>query len=645
MKKNDRHGSGIIIGSLVWFCGYLADVFRAGAVYKLLSSQEGVAEVFGTSAIASLLHSLRRASRSFWEAVKKFVAKQFEGSRLLKLISDATSGLLGLSGRAVGAFGMTWGIYVVLVAFIKSSVLEGLTSPTADLAIGITAFLASIPLLFADKSIRSLISESSVLSAALTNIFGVPREAFRSKRMSVLGQSGAVILGIVFGLLTYLIPAYHMVCGIAIFIAVALILLYPEGGVVISIGMAPLLGAFGAPSLTLAVAVLMTAVSYFIKVIRGKRIFSVAAADLPIYAFMLAVLLSGIAPGDSNTLENALLCCSLMLIFPLVVNLMRSKRWIGACTVALTASALIMAFIGIAQYLLGSAPSGWIDTDLFSGIASRAVSLFDNPNVFGAYLAAVFPMALSLTLPRYEKKTRILGGVTSLYIVLAAAFTFSRSAWIGLIVGGIAFAVLVSPKGLLCCIPVAAVLLVCTVAFPDTIGARLVNIASLSDSANNYRIAVWNSSWKMLSDCFLCGIGWGEEAFKTAYISYATDGARYAVHSHSLYMQITIQTGLMGLLLMLASVFSVFGKCIGRSARTSDKSGCIDCAKAALAGVVSLMTAGIFDYTWYNFRVFFIFWALLAVACAAVNAEQAERASCLDELCDECSAYVRIDIR
>ena len=42
-------------------------------------------------------------------------------------------------------------------------------------------------------------------------------------------------------------------------------------------------------------------------------------------------------------------------------------------------------------------------------------------------------------------------------------------------------------------------------------------------------------------------------------------------------------------------------------------------SRAALAGAVALLAAGLFDYTWYNFRVFFIFWALIGVACAATG--------------------------
>jgi putative inorganic carbon (HCO3(-)) transporter len=549
-----------------------------------------------------------------------------------------------MQGRVIGAFGMTWGAYVIIVSLVKNFAINELISVTSDIGVGALTFLAALPLVFTDKTMRMLFSESQIVSSILVKLFGVPNEVFKTEITKKTGQSGAVVLGIIFGLLTYFIPAFHMVCAIAIAVCVGLILVYPEGGVLISIAIAPLVGVLDSPSIMLGVTVLMTAVSYFVKVLRGKRVFTTGITGLAVYAFMLVVFLSGFAPGESNTMENALLCCSLMLIFPLALNLMKSGKWINACIIAFVAPSAIVAFVGVAEYLLGMSPSGWVDSTMFSSIESRAVSLFNNPNILGAYLAALFPMALSLTLPKYNTKIRVLGGIVSLYIVLATAFTFSRSAWLAIVAGGILFAMLISPKGLLWCVPVAGILVLASFIFPETIGARLINFVSVADSANNYRIAVWNSSWNLLSDCFLFGIGWGEEAFRTAYLAYGADGTQYAMHSHSLYMQVVIQCGAVGLLLLLAAVFCVFRKCLGVSSRMLGNKYSVWDAKAAVSGAVSLMIVGIFDYSWYNFRVFFIFWALLAFACAVINVENAENEYYIESIDDEYSSYVRIEI-
>ena len=56
------------------------------------------------------------------------------------------------------------------------------------------------------------------------------------------------------------------------------------------------------------------------------------------------------------------------------------------------------------------------------------------------------------------------------------------------------------------------------------------------------------------------------------------------------------------------------------------------------------MIAGIFDYTWYNFRVFFVFWALLAFASAAVNVSSYENEFVQYAENDECSSFVTVSI-
>jgi O-antigen ligase len=327
----------------------------------------------------------------------------------------------------------------------------------------------------------------------------------------------------------------------------------------------------------------------------------------------------------------------------MTVNLMKYKRWIKTCILSFIVPAVVVAFIGIVQYSLGAAPSGWIDSEMFSGITSRVVSVFNNPNILGLYLAMIFPFVLLLF---YHKSpnVKILGCISVAFILVCVAFTYSRSAWIALLCGGIAFAVMVTPRGILWLIPsIGAGLLAC-LAFPKSIGARINNFVTLADSANSYRMSVWNSSWNMLTDTMFGGVGLGEEAFRTAYINYAAAGTQSAPHSHSLYMQIAIQLGVIGLILFGVLMFVVCRKCLSSSIYSGSSKEISVASRAALAGAISLLTAGFFDYTWYNFRVFFIFWALLGIACAAVNIHETENSEDIISEGDEYSYSLTVNI-
>ena len=643
MKKDRKNGKvGILLGLLFALCDAVASYFSSGCLYKLFTSHNEAREKFDSSAAVTIYRKVRRSSGRFWGGVRKWLSSQFERSVVLTTLSSLVRNLLCLPGRAIGAFTITWSAYVLLISFVKMFVLLDSTASWSNIICGAVVFLASIPLMLADKSIITLCTESPLVYRLLTRVFGVPAESLKRVEALYIGQSGAVILGIIFGLLTYVIPPTYMVISVFAIIVVALVMTYPEGGVVISFAIAPLLGVISAPSITLAAIVLLTAFAYFIKVVRGKRVFIFGITEFAFLGFALAMLLGGFAPGEANTFENALLSVALMLIFPMTVNLMKYKRWIKTCVFAFIIPAGVVAFIGIVQYSLGMAPSGWIDEALFDGITSRAVSVFNNPNILGLYLSVAFPMLL-LVFYHKSPKVKILGGIAATFVIVCVAFTYSRSAWLSLLCGGIAFAVMASPRGILWLIPSAGAAVLAYVAFPNSIGARLANFATLADSANSYRMAVWNSSWNMLPELLFGGVGLGEEAFRTAYINYAAAGTQSVAHSHNLYMQIVIQLGLVGLLMFLILLFVIFRKCFSAPVSASGEEISLT-SRAALSGAIALLAAGSFDYTWYNFRVFFLFWALLGLACAATNLYENDNCEDIVSECDENSYSLTVKI-
>ncbi len=643
-EKRNSGNRGIILGFLCMICEKIADVFAAGFIFKLFTSHEKVQSAYESSATAQLFLILKKKTSSFFASIKKTVARQFENSALLKLISKLFGILLNTSSRVFGIFLLTWSAYAVLIAIIKRFVALDSQGTFISLICGIVVFAVAIPLLFSDRSIIELCSESTLVSSFLTRVVGVPNEILRRRGKLRSSQSPAVILGIVLGMMTYFIAPIYMLTGVATVVAVSLIFTYPEFGVVISIAVAPLIGVASSPSVALALLVLLTAASYFIKVVRGKRTFKFDLTELTVYGFIAAVFLGGFAPGSSNTGESALLTVALMLIFPLTVNLMKHKHWIKTCIAAFAAPAALVAFIGIAQYALGLAPYGWIDESLFGGITSRSTSVFNNPNILGVYLVTVFPICLMLTFNKKNSRIAVLGGISSAFIVFCTVFTFSRSAWLALCVGGILFAVLVSPNGILWTIPTAGVAALASFLFPQTIGARMVNFVTLADSANSYRISVWKSSLDMFFNVLGGGVGMGEEAFRVGYINFAETGTQSVMHSHNLLLQIGIQLGFAGAALFILSMLSVSGKCATATVKKNGDKELSFVIKAAISGATALLAVGVFDYPWYNYRIMFIFWALLGLACAAVNIDEYQQASSQTVYNDENYAYVSVEI-
>ena len=314
-KKQKKRG--VVLGILFVICHAIADYFASGAVFRIFTSHKKAESAFNSSATVTIMRRLHARLRPLTESVRKFISRQFENSLVLKAFFGVTAKLIGMPGRNLGAFMVTWGAYVVGISLIKRFVLAVVFDFFTDILCGAIVLLASLPLLFTDKTVCTLCLESPIVFFVLTKIFGVPPEAMRSKEKPKAGQSIAVIFGVLVGLATYLISPIDMLLSLFAIVSVALILAYPEGGVVISIAIAPFLGLSFAPSRILAALVLFTGIAFSIKVIRGKRVLNFGITDLAFSAFWLAVLLAGFAPGTSNTFEHSMLCCALMMIFPL----------------------------------------------------------------------------------------------------------------------------------------------------------------------------------------------------------------------------------------------------------------------------------------------------------------------------------------
>ena len=127
----------------------------------------------------------------------------------------------------------------------------------------------------------------------------------------------------------------------------------------------------------------------------------------------------------------------------------------------------------------------------------------------------------------------------------------------------------------------------------------------------------------MLEDHFLGGIGIGVNVFQKVYPRYALSAIEAAPHSHNLYLQILVETGILGLFLFMVFLlifvrynFTFFTKYLPQKTR-------LFCA-ALFCGILAVLAQGMTDYIWYNYRVYLIFWLLIGLTVATARTAQAE---------------------
>ncbi len=584
-------------------------------------------------------------SRGIARRIREYVSGGFESSFLLGKLRAGVTSLAYVSTKVYGRFFLSFGIYTLLVYFIKMLLPIFGGANEDHLVIGIMMCIVSAPLHFSKYNLANAVKNGKITSAIFVDCFGYREESFeREKDIKHKGTGIAILLGLLAGLATFFVHPTVIILSLLSIVLAALILNTPEIGILISIFILPFLSVLGHPTAYLITLVVATSISYFIKLIRGKRIFKLELLDVVVLVFGAMIFVSGaVSVGGSGSYASAILSCVIMLAYFLIKNLIRTEKWLRRCVLAIVSSGTVVATYGVLQYILGFAVDDWLDTSYFTDIYGRATSVFSNPNYLAAYLCAVFPFALSCMFNSKTAKEKALYLLSSLMIVACVVFTWSRGAWIAVIICSVVFFMMHSRKTVRFIFATIAALPFLSFLISDNVLGRFMSIGDLADSSTLYRVYTWLGSLRLIKDHLWSGIGYGTQAFEELYPSYSYAGIEGAVHSHSLYLQIIISMGIGGILCFIFLVFLFTQKSFEyvKSPCDADTRGIVT---ASFVAVLGLLVMGLFDYVWYNYTVFFAFWVAMAIGAAAVKIgnREKERTNC-DYNTDDCSAFVDID--
>lgn len=251
--------------------------------------------------------------------------------------------------------------------------------------------------------------------------------------------------------------------------------------------------------------------------------------------------------------------------------------------------------------------SVWTDEDMFSAISFRVYSTLENPNVLGEYFLLLIPLgaAMALTEKGARKLPYLLAcGIMGVCLVL----TYSRGCYLGLLFAAALFLVLLDRRFLV--LGIIAVAL-SPLYLPESVLERFTSIGNMGDTSTSYRVYIWMGTLAMLKDYWFCGIGPGSGAFNRVYPEYAYN-AITAPHSHNLFLQITCDTGVCGLLvfgLLLVAYYRMMFTALSQKPRREIKILQIANVSAVTGFLVQSMT----DYTFYNYRVLLLFFATLGL--------------------------------
>lgn len=653
----DLFRESVIFSLLECFLDKIYNSLKNGFFGQILSHYPSLQKKRAESAQSALGKTF--IGRKILLPLRKIISLSAEESLFFSLIRRFIDYLLKCRLRVYATFLLTFGLYAAMISLFRY--LGDTADPTfAEFFAAVMLVFASVPLFSSGMSLSEALL-SSAIAQPICAFLGIRQKSIRTS--GYRGRSNiAFILGMLFGLSTYAVSILYMLLAFATLFMLYRIFMTPELGVAALFLLMPF-----APTMALAALLIYTALCYFAKLLLGKRELHLESLDIAVLLFAFTLLLGGILSFSEGSLKPSLLLTCFIGGYFLTVLLIRTEEWLNRCTWAAILSATAVSLYGIFQYLTGSigAKGAWLDAEMFGDIAGRVVSTLENPNMLAEYLILIFPLAACRFITRGTSVQRASALCAGASIFVCLILTWSRGAWLGLLIAGLFFLLIWHRRAMY--LIFAGVLSIPLLPFilPDSIVSRFTSIGNLADTSTSYRVNIWRGAVRMLEDFWYCGIGVGEPAWFTTYPRYSLAAIEAAPHSHNLYLQTWIESGIVGLCLLLAFIvllcqsnFSFFkklsdmrasitdtlsishlkptDKTVGaqrsvvlrseNNAETAEKeiTALRMNAAAPLCGVIASLLQGLTDYTWYNYRVFLMFWLVVGLSSAYVRLGQKE---------------------
>ncbi|MBR5236826.1 MAG: O-antigen ligase family protein [Clostridia bacterium] len=497
-----------------------------------------------------------------------------------------------------------------------------------EIAILSAVLLFAVFAVIINRSLKSLFKGSRFLTA-FGSMFCPIRKDVDSKLFMkdpefLLRPLAGILIGILFALLAFFFDVKLLLLALAGSLFVALVLRSVFFGVFVVIMVAPIL-----PTMVLAACCVLVIISFFLHLATEK---DMTLRPVPLGGFVAVFALTMVL----GTLLSFTFMKSMQILFlhlafigfyfVVFQTLDTPKKWRSVLVAFLFVSGLV-ALYGIYQNFAGvSSTASWVDKEMFNQIKTRVYSTFDNPNVLGEYLVLMIPVALAcICRSQTDGRKTIYAGLLAC-LGLCMVFTWSRGAWLGMILAVALFLLIMDKRWALLGV-VGLLLLPALLGSNSAIANRIFSIGNTADTSTAYRVSIWRASITMIRDFWISGIGPGSDAFAMIYPKYALAGANFALHSHNLFLQLWVELGIVGFASFIALILAFMRQTLSLACYQNRGRLTGTTSIALTAGLLGFLLQGLTDNVWYNYKMVLLFWIILAFA-SSVAAPDFDPSNC-----------------
>jgi len=568
----------------------------SGSVFSRVMTSEADEAFLRNTLIFRLVNGffvmLKRLGRRVFQGV-------YEGSALVALVRGLPKHFFTMSLRSIGL-----GLAAGVAAFVVSG--GGLS-----VYVMIIAAVAVI-LLLTDKSLLAALQGSVFVWLAFDALsLNLPQEQKGAlPRLRLYPVALGILLGVAAS--SFADGGYLVFLGMAGIAGALIVAAYPFVGAVGVLFLAPYL-----PTMLTAVCIIGVSLCFVLKLLAADKKYSFRLDLLGVWIIMFIgvgvfAAVNSLTPLPS--IEIAVLTGTYMWFALLMVSLINTRAKFDAALVIFAVSAAGTGLYGLWQRFSGIVDTTHLDVELFQGLNLRIFSTFDNPNVYGTYLLLAIPLCLvgALLANRLWLKFAYLG--TALMLLLNLGLTYSRGCYVAIAVTVFVFIMMMEKRLIALC---AGGIFVVPLVLPPMMLERLFSIVNFADTSTLYRLAIWQASLRGIREFWYAGIGQGTHAFNAVYQLNAFHTVT-AQHSHNLFLQIFMETGIVGLGVFFAIIVTFYKTLYPFYKRTPEVR-----LRAAAAMLMAMMAGflvqGMFDFNFYNYKVYLAFFAALALTSVFVK--------------------------
>ncbi len=658
-NKKGKHNRSFLVTWITRLVSFFSALFLGSFIGRaIMNSGDTFENSFIRKACISKMRSLKKEN-----SFLKKISQVLENGLVARVCRAAVSLITTMSVSVYGMFLASFGICSVIVHFIAIYVISNpVYNDDIRLIVGIILTVCSIPFLSSSKSVIQLFSSGKTAKKLTVGFFCIPEEKLRNQKKcgGVALMLLSTVVGIACGVLSYFISPISILIALGVLIAAILILNYPEIGIILSCILMPFLQYVGHPDMVMFVLVVLTAFSYGIKLLRGKRTFHISDAGVMVILFGITMIIAGIfsSGGEGAFVHSIYNVVIIFGAFFIGGNLTRNDKVRRVCVKILMASLVAIAFLqffNLYYIQISAGVENSLQTDYRSIVDNTGLGAASDLKIPGLWAAMISPLLIA----ECFKRKKICGVVGLLLcfvpVVLSIAYFGTFEIMIALLIGVALYLILHSSRSVTNIIIISLCAALIFTLVPIIVGQLGVdNIPALSElieevfpdshELSSYRSHVVDDTWRMLKDGNLLGIGSGTETYRNALAPYVTLASRDAELPGTAYMQILCEAGVLGLLIFVA--FSVFLLKNGLKyvMRPKDRDFKIHLL-GLLSGFITALILGLVSCIFEDVQMRYLFWLCAGIISSQIYSGEANESfsrSTMKDTADEVDVVERI---